>query len=182
MKRNIIIFALIGLIIGAYFILNSVKPLLNDKFKNETQFVRALESQKPKSPSAELSDHAKECDELKKTFAQMPHDSAYTLRFSNVHKSIGKTIYRLRHFFKDGDENEIETFLVYKEDSQERASIVEKSTRTKGSHYLKIENAPGQIIYHEEGYSSTDEVFLHYINNKLEGLQSDETDCKYQQE
>jgi hypothetical protein len=52
-------------------------------------------------------------------------------------KKIGGTIYRLRHFFKDGDEGEIETFLVYQEDQNETPSIVEKSHYNKGKLYKK---------------------------------------------
>jgi hypothetical protein len=110
------------------------------------------------------------------------------LRFENIHKKIGPNIYRLRHFFKEGDESEIETFLVYLEDHEENARIVEKSTYKKGQLFLKIEKTEGEIIYHEEGLNHGEDLFLHYINNQLREAQGQsdnnpdfkDLDCHFQ--
>ena len=57
-------------------------------------------------------------------------------RFENIHKKVEQTIYRLRFFYKDGEEGEIENFLVYKEDSSENPHLIEKSPYKKGPLYL----------------------------------------------
>jgi hypothetical protein len=114
------------------------------------------------------------CEEVKLSFSDLNSlikNNLSQLRFENIHKKIGSHIYRLRHFFKDGDEGEIETFLVYVEDFEENAKIVEKSTYSKGHLFLKIEKSKGDIIYHEEGLNFGENLFLHYIDNQLREAQ-----------
>ena len=114
------------------------------------------------------------CEKVKASYSHLDSlikNNLSQLRFENIHKKIGSSIYRLRHFFKDGDEGEIETFLVYLEDFEENAKIVEKSTYNKGQLFLKIEKTKGEIIYHEEGLNFKEDLFLHYINNQLRGAQ-----------
>lgn len=131
------------------------------------------------------------CNTLKTTYANLEwlkKNKRPDLRFNNTHKKIGTKIYRLRHFFKDGDEGEIETYLVYLEDSLENASIVEKSSYQKGKLYLKIEAQEGQILYREEGLNLGEHLFLHYVNNQLSSAQGigpenskEFVDCRFQQ-
>lgn len=131
------------------------------------------------------------CNTLKTTYANLEwlkKNKRPDLRFNNTHKKIGTQIYRLRHFFKDGDEGEIETYLVYLEDSLENASIVEKSSYQKGKLYLKIEAQEGQILYREEGLNLGEHLFLHYVNNQLSSAQGigpenskEFVDCRFQQ-
>lgn len=138
-----------------------------------------------------------ECEILKARYFQLDQvkkTEKIDLRFENTHKQIEKKIYRLRHFFKDGDEGEIETFLVYLEDRAEMARIIEKSAYKKGTLYKKIEEASGITLYHEEGINLNENVsgslFLHYINNQLMGMQGvlqnqndhKNIDCRFQQE
>lgn len=131
------------------------------------------------------------CNTLKKSYANLEwlkKNQRPDLRFNNIHKKIGTQIYRLRHFFKDGDEGEIETYLVYLEDSLENARIVEKSSYKKGKLYLKIESLEGQILYREEGLNLGEHLFLHYVNNQLSSAQGigpenskEFVDCRFQQ-
>lgn len=131
------------------------------------------------------------CNTLQKSYASLEwlkKNQRPDLRFNNIHKKIGTQIYRLRHFFKDGDEGEIETYLVYLEDSLENARIVEKSSYQKGKLYLKIEAQEGQILYREEGLNLGDHLFLHYVNNQLTSAQGigpsnskEFVDCRFQQ-
>lgn len=131
------------------------------------------------------------CNTLQKSYANLEwlkKNQRPDLRFNNTHKKIGTQIYRLRHFFKDGDEGEIETYLVYLEDSLENASIVEKSSYQKGKLYLKIEAQEGQILYREEGLNLGEHLFLHYVNNQLSSAQGigpenskEFVDCRFQQ-
>ncbi|MDO9182740.1 MAG: hypothetical protein Q7U04_10040 [Bacteriovorax sp.] len=138
-----------------------------------------------------------DCEKLKKDYAhldELKKNEKLDLRFENIHKKIDSKIYRLRHFFKDGDEGEIETFLVYLEDKSEMAKIIEKSTFTKGVLYKKIEEAKGHVLYREEGVNLSENVsgtlFLHFINNQLMGMQGvlqtqedhQNIDCRFQQE
>lgn len=144
-----------------------------------------------------LVNQKSDCEILKKPYAhldKLKKNEALDLRFENTHKKIENKIYRLRHFFKDGDEGEIETFLVYLEDKAEMARIIEKSSYTKGQLYTKIETTKGKILYHEEGVNLSENVsgtlFLHYINNQLMGMQGvlqnqnehKNIDCRFQQE
>jgi len=131
------------------------------------------------------------CLDLKQTYSNiewLKNTQKLDLRFNNTHKKIGSQIYRLRYFFKDGDEGEIETYLVYLEDSLENAKIVEKSSYKKGKLFLKIESFPGEILYREEGLNLGDNLFLHYINNQLmsaQGLEENASkkfiNCRFQQ-
>lgn len=144
-----------------------------------------------------LVNQKSDCEILKKPYAhldELKKKEQLDLRFENTHKKIGDKIYRLRHFYKDGDEGEIETFLVYVEDKTEMARIIEKSSYTKGVLYIKVEEQKGKILYHEEGVNLTENVsgtlFLHYINNQLMGMQGvlqnqndhKNIDCRFQQE
>lgn len=131
------------------------------------------------------------CHNLKQTYSnleELKNNQKLDVRFNNIHKKIGSQIYRLRSFFKDGDEGEIETYLVYLEDSLENAKIIEKSSYKKGKLFLKIESLPGETIYHEEGLNLGDNLFLHYVNNQLmsaHGLKENSNkkfvDCRFQQ-
>lgn len=95
------------------------------------------------------------------------------LRFINVHKKVDGFVYRLRFFYKDSSENEIPSYLVYKENQNDEDILTEKTLYKKGKLYRKIEKAPGEIIYTEEGMDvgSAQDLFLHYENKVLKDLQ-----------
>lgn len=96
-----------------------------------------------------------------------------SIRFVNVHKKVDGVIYRTRFFYKDSSENEIPTYLLYKEDQNEEDHLIETSPYKKGPQYLKIEKAMGTIIYTEEGVNigAAQDLFLHYENKVLKDLQ-----------
>jgi hypothetical protein len=96
-----------------------------------------------------------------------------SIRFVNVHKKVDGIIYRTRFFYKDSSESEIPTFLLYKEDQNEEAHLIETSPYKKGPQYLKIEKSLGSIIYTEEGVNigADQDLFLHYENKVLRDLQ-----------
>jgi hypothetical protein len=96
-----------------------------------------------------------------------------SIRFVNVHKKVDGVIYRTRFFYKDSSENEIPTYLLYKEDQNEEDHLIETSPYKKGPQYLKIEKAFGTIIYTEEGVNigAEQDLFLHYENKVLKDLQ-----------
>ncbi len=96
-----------------------------------------------------------------------------SIRFVNVHKKVDGVVYRTRFFYKDSSENEIPTYLLYKEDQEEVDHLIETSPYKKGPQYLKIEKAPGTIIYTEEGVNIgvEQDLFLHYENKVLKDLQ-----------
>lgn len=123
-----------------------------------------------------------QCTEWQKKYeslSQLKKGDSPLFRFANIHKRIETTVYRLRHFFKEGPEGEIETFLVYQEDSNETARIVEKGPYKKGKLYHKIEASSGEILYQEEGYNLEEDLFLHYINGKLKTIQNKLGECQY---
>ena len=112
--------------------------------------------------------------------AQMPalndwqkNGQAVSERFTNIHKNINGQIYRLRTFFKEHAEGETPVYLVYKEDQNEEAHIIETSNYKKGREFLKIEKAKGEILYTEKGLSIGDDqsFFVHYVNSELKGFQ-----------
>lgn len=134
------------------------------------------------------------CTQLRSKFLHLDElmkSEKLEVRFQNIHKRIGNQIFRLRRFFREGNEAEIESFLVYLEDANESAKIIEKSLHQKGRMYLKIESDPGEILYREVGVNLENKqqgnLFLHYINNELKGAQgeftqSDKTeniDCRF---
>lgn len=96
-----------------------------------------------------------------------------SVRFVNVHKKVDGVIYRTRFFYKDTSENEIPTYLLYREDQNEEDHLIETSPYKKGAQYLQIEKAPGTIIYTEEGVNVgvEQDLFLHYENKILKDLQ-----------
>jgi hypothetical protein len=100
-------------------------------------------------------------------------NNIHSTRFYNLHKKIEGTTYRLRFFYKDGAEAEVLTYLLYKEDNNGDEHIVESKSYKKGPMYQEIENAQGETTYTEEGLTigRANELFLHYINNRLEMLQ-----------
>ena len=96
-----------------------------------------------------------------------------SIRFVNIHKKVDGVVYRTRFFYKDSSENEIPTYLLYKEDQDEVDHLIETSPYKKGPQYLAIEKAPGTIIYTEEGVNigTEQDLFLHYENKILKDLQ-----------
>lgn len=96
-----------------------------------------------------------------------------SIRFVNVHKKIDGVIYRTRFFYKDSNENEIPTYLLYKEDQNEEDHLIESSPYKKGPQFLKVEKSFGTIIYTEEGVNIgiEQDLFLHYENKILKDLQ-----------
>lgn len=96
-----------------------------------------------------------------------------SIRFVNIHKKVDGVVYRTRFFYKDSSENEIPTYLLYKEDQDEVDHLIETSPYKKGPQYLTIEKAPGTIIYTEEGVNigTEQDLFLHYENKILKDLQ-----------
>lgn len=112
-----------------------------------------------------------------------------SIRFVNVHKKVDGVVYRTRFFYKDSSENEIPTYLLYREDHNEEDHLIETSPYKKGPQYLKIEKSPGSIIYTEEGVNIgvDQDLFLHYENKVLKDLQGvspqraekDFIECRY---
>ena len=112
-----------------------------------------------------------------------------SIRFVNVHKKIDGDVYRTRFFYKDSNESEIPTYLLYKEDQEGVDHLIETSPYKKGPQYLKIEKALGSIIYTEEGVNIgvEQDMFLHYENKILKDLQGitpqiskkDFIECRY---
>ncbi len=180
-KKNLLILSLISL--GIVFLFFSYQ----ESNQQITQLHSSNENQAPRHPplnsiSADVSLPTARCSVGKLKYndlSQLKKENPPLFRFSNIHKKIGGTIYRLRHFFKDGDEGEIETFLVYQEDQNETPSIVEKSHYNKGKLYKKIEDSTGELLYQEEGYNLEQDTFLHYINGKLSSIHSQSEECQY---
>lgn len=101
------------------------------------------------------------------------------IRYQNTHIKMGEKTYRLRRFFKDGDENEIESFLVYLENAQGDPELIEKKTYKKGKLYLKLEAAKAPVIYQEVGLNLANNLFLQYINGQLKMIQGQSLNCQF---
>lgn len=102
------------------------------------------------------------------------------LRFENIHLQIKDKIYRIRRFFADGPEGELETFIAYFEDQEEYPHIIEKKVSSPGIIYKKLHEEKKFAIYSEEAYviPSTN-LFIHYINDKLADIQGNTEECTY---
>ncbi len=129
----------------------------------------AVTSQNPTAQNdmcSSMRDHYQNLSEVQKM-------EKTSIRFVNVHKKVDGVVYRTRFFYKDGSENEIPTYLLYREDQNEEDHLIETSPYKKGPQYLKIEKAPGTIIYTEEGVNvgAEQDLFLHYENKVLKDLQ-----------
>jgi hypothetical protein len=110
---------------------------------------------------------------LKKTYP-------LSISFENIHLNYEDKTYRLRHFFKDSPEGIRETFLTYLEDQNDHPHIIEKSLFIPGPWYKKLLKEHDSIIYHEEAYTiASSNIFIHYINQKLIGVQGDLIDCVF---
>lgn len=158
----------------------NITTVVSQQSKPQTPSTQEIESNKASITSKN------DCDLFKQPYLNLEKlrsDKKLNSRFENIHKRIDNKVYRLRRFFKDGDEGEIETYLTYVEDKDETARVVEKSSYKKGDFFKEIESAKGQIIYHEEGLNVSDNLFLHYINNELKGMQgvfeTKNVDCRF---
>lgn len=92
------------------------------------------------------------------------------LRMRNLHLQFEGEIYRLRQFYDDADEGERLTYLVYEEDEDEFASIIERTLYQKGEHYQELERyyreGQAQKLFEEEAFT-VHALYLHYRNDKL---------------
>lgn len=113
-----------------------------------------------------LRSHYQNLKEIKRT-------EKTSVRFVNVHKKVDGIVYRMRFFYKDAAENEIPTYLLYREDQSEVEHLIETSPYKKGVKYQEIDKAQGSIIYTEEGVNlgENQDLFLHFENNELKDLQ-----------
>ncbi|AUN97539.1 hypothetical protein C0V70_05310 [Bacteriovorax stolpii] len=113
-----------------------------------------------------LRSHYQNLKEIKRT-------EKTSVRFVNVHKKVDGIVYRMRFFYKDAAENEIPTYLLYREDQNEVEHLIETSPYKKGVKYQEIDKAQGSIIYTEEGVNlgENQDLFLHFENNELKDLQ-----------
>ena len=129
----------------------------------------AVTSQNP----AVQSDICKSMRDHYQNLSEVQKMEKTSIRFVNVHKNVDGVVYRTRFFYKDSSENEIPTYLLYKEDQNEEDHLIETSPYKKGPQYLKIEKARGSIIYTEEGVNigAEQDLFLHYENKVLKDLQ-----------
>lgn len=129
-----------------------------------------------------LRGHYQNLKEIKRT-------EKTSVRFVNVHKKVDGVVYRMRFFYKDSSENEIPTYLLYREDQHEEEHLIETSPYKKGTQYLAIEKATGDVIYTEEGVNLgvDQDLFLHFENGDLKDLQGlspllaekDFIECRY---
>lgn len=146
----------------------------------------AVTAQNTKSSRNEI------CQSLKATYANMDavkRIEKESVRFLNIHKRVDGVVYRTRFFYKDSAENEIPTYLLYKEDQNDEEHLIETTAYKKGPQFLKIEKARGEIIYTEEGMNigADQDLFLHYENKVLKDLQGvspspeakDFIECRY---
>lgn len=115
------------------------------------------------------------CQNMKDHYASMESVKKIektSVRFLNIHKRVDGVVYRTRFFYKDSAENEIPTYLLYKEDQNEDEHIIESTPYKKGPQFLKIEKARGEVIYTEEGMDigADRDMFLHYVDGNLKSL------------
>ena len=186
-KKNIVIIALAVLIVARVMIVFFEKKAdhtLSTTASNSETEVQVL------NPDANLSKTPEEavtsqntttaqndlCESMRSHYqnlSEIQKMEKASIRFVNVHKKIDGVVYRTRFFYKDSSENEIPTYLLYKEDQDGVDHLNETSPYKKGPQYLKTEKALGTIIYTEEGVNIgiEQDLFLHYENKILKDLQ-----------
>lgn len=186
-KKNIVIIALAVLIVARVMIVFFEKKAdhtLSTTASNSETEVQVL------NPDANLSKTPEEavtsqntttaqndlCESMRSHYqnlSEIQKMEKASIRFVNVHKKIDGVVYRTRFFYKDSSENEIPTYLLYKEDQDGVDHLIETSPYKKGPQYLKTEKALGTIIYTEEGVNIgiEQDLFLHYENKILKDLQ-----------
>ena len=134
--------------------------------KTPNEAVTSLNSTTPNSACQSLRSKFQNLSEVRKI-------EKTSVRFVNIHKKIDGIVYRTRFFYKDSSENDIPTYLLYREDKNEDDYLIETSSYKKGPQYLKIEKSEGTILYSEEGVNVgiDQDLFLHYENKELKDLQ-----------
>lgn len=116
------------------------------------------------------------CEEAKKLFGspQLVKSIYKTNQlFVNEHKDINGKVYRLRHFYKDGDNSQIPTYLLYEEIDDEDAIIIESSSHKKGPKYTEIEQENGLMLHYSEAYEivKDHDVFIQFDNGQVKEIQ-----------
>jgi len=122
----------------------------------------------------EIHDCAELKLKIKKLAQEKELNNLFEERFTNIHKEIDGKIYRLRYFKKEHMEGERPRFILYEEDQNEDAHMIENTDYVKGPNYKKIEKEPGEILYSEKGMvmgENNHSLFLHFINGELKSLQ-----------
>lgn len=143
---------------------------------NTLKRIPAFVSSKPveKKQNFEIHNCAELKQKIKKLVEEKELNNIFEERYTNIHKEIDGKIYRLRYFKKEHMEGERPRFILYEEDKNEDAHMIENKDYVKGPNYKKIENGPGDIIYSEKGMVMGEDnhsLFLHFINGELKSLQ-----------
>jgi hypothetical protein len=185
-NKTIIILAILILARVIIFIFDNYKEKNITSSKLQTELTAQDPFQEKIAPTeltnaTKLGPKTEICNNLKLKYsneAEIKKNAATDSRYINIHKKIDGIVYRLRFFYKDSSENEIPTYILYKEDQNEEEHLIEKSSYKKGLKYKKTEKALGEIIYKEEGLIITGdhEIFLLFENSKLKMLQGNVLD------
>ncbi len=148
--------------------------------KEQTQVTPVPQVLSPPTPSQvaatpvvfEKSECERKLDaiELSHPLTNLRLQKATERRMRNLHLQFEGEIYRLRQFYDDADEGERLTYLVYEEDEDEFATIIERTLYQKGPKYQELQQhfqeGRAQKLFEEEAYS-LDGLYLHYRGDKL---------------
>lgn len=186
-KKNILIIVLAALVVARMVIVffenkkvdhAAVSPSVSTPSEAQTINPDANLSKTPEEAVTSQNETSKNdlCQSMRSHYqnlSEVEKMEKTSIRFVNVHKKVDGVVYRTRFFYKDSSENEIPTYLLYREDQTEEDHLIETSPYKKGPQYLKIEKSPGTIIYTEEGVNIgvDQDLFLHYENKVLKDLQ-----------
>jgi hypothetical protein len=192
-RKNILIIVLAVLVIARIVIIQienrkTAEKLAEDQTSNDiagTVKVVTPESSNvtdvEQNPSEAATNHttpdqADQCHTLREKYQSLkdlPKSEKTSIRFVNIHKKVDGVVYRTRFFYKDSSENEVPTYLLYREDQNDEPVLVETTKYKKGPKYLEIEKAQGNVVYTEEGVNlgPLQSLFLHYENKELKDLQ-----------
>jgi hypothetical protein len=188
-KKNILIIVLAVLIIvRIVIILLENKRIANEQSASDIEGSISVVTPEinpdvtlSKTPSAAVTsqntpaqiDQCKMMRERFQNLNEVRKNEKTSIRFVNVHKKVDGIVYRTRFFYKDSSENEIPTYLLYRENQNDEPLLVETTRYKKGEKYLSIEKASGSIVFTEEGVNigAEQSLFLHYENKELKDLQ-----------
>ncbi len=178
MNRKKLSFALflVAIIVGFFLTNQRAVQLRNSHSKH----LRKKEVQLPKEHKTGTE---QACQSAYAKLEKATSTSRGSLRFLNKHFEYEGEIYRTRFFFDDGQEGDIPTYLVYKEDKDSFPTVIETSKYEPGQKFKFFENKIKKYLYTESGLiqnlEKEDDLFTHYENDRLIEVISTNLNCKY---
>lgn len=171
-KTKIVLLSLVGVAL-VFFFVKHPKP-------ERTHYQGPLE----KSNASDLVEKITSCDSIEKlqlTVFLKKYDENIkpTMSFTNKHIRVENTVYRLREFIDDGENGDILTFQVFKEDQDDFPEVIETTPTEPGEIYKKLLNSKYEILFQEQGYLDEDETLFTFENGVISSIVGQKLECHF---